>query len=74
MEQALDTFRPATIGWLIGTLAGWGTILLGLIGIVAALIGYGMWPLALVLVALLILALEVARQSCGELRIHPTNG
>jgi uncharacterized membrane protein YdbT with pleckstrin-like domain len=55
MEQALDTFRPATIGWLLGTLAGWGTILLALIGIVAAAIGYGMWPLALVLVALLIL-------------------
>lgn len=56
MEQALDTFRPATIGWLLGTLAGWGTILLAIIGIALAAIGYGMWPLALVLVALLILA------------------
>lgn len=56
MEQALDTFRPATVGWLIGTLAGWGTILLAIIGIAGAMMGYGMWLLALVLVALLILA------------------
>lgn len=55
MEQALDTFRPATIGWLIGTLAGWGTILLAIVGIIGALMGYGMWLLALVLAALLII-------------------
>ena len=32
-EPALDTFRPSTIGWLKGTLAGWGTALLFLGGI-----------------------------------------
>jgi uncharacterized membrane protein YdbT with pleckstrin-like domain len=57
MDAPLDTFRPSTIGWLIGTLAGWGTILLAVIGVVGAVMGsYGMWPLLLVLVALLILA------------------
>ena len=37
MDAPLDTFRPSTLGWLIGTLAGWGTILLGLAGIVLAM-------------------------------------
>jgi uncharacterized membrane protein YdbT with pleckstrin-like domain len=59
MEQALDTFRPSTLGWLIGTLAGWGTILLALAGIVLAALdvgGLGLYPLALVAVSLFILA------------------
>jgi uncharacterized membrane protein YdbT with pleckstrin-like domain len=33
MEQPLDSFRSSTSGWLRGTLAGWGTILLCLVGI-----------------------------------------
>ena len=33
MAQTLDTFRSSTWGWLRGTLAGWGTLLLCLIGI-----------------------------------------
>jgi uncharacterized membrane protein YdbT with pleckstrin-like domain len=56
MEQALDTFRPSTIGWLLGTLAGWGTILLGLAGIAGAAMGYNPLLLGLVVAALLILA------------------
>lgn len=55
MEQALDRFRPATIGWLLGTLAGWGTMLLALLGIVGAAMGYSLWLLALPVLALLIL-------------------
>lgn len=38
-EPALDTFRPSTIGWLKGTLAGWGTILLFIAGILLAILG-----------------------------------
>ena len=38
-EPALDTFRPSTIGWLKGTLAGWGTILLFVAGILLAILG-----------------------------------
>ena len=31
--QILDTFRSSTWGWLRGTLAGWGTLLLCLVGV-----------------------------------------
>jgi uncharacterized membrane protein YdbT with pleckstrin-like domain len=33
MEETLDTFRSSTLGWLRGTLAGWGTLLLCLVGV-----------------------------------------
>ena len=33
MTQILDRFRSSTWGWLRGTLAGWGTLLLCLIGV-----------------------------------------
>jgi uncharacterized membrane protein YdbT with pleckstrin-like domain len=33
MEQPLDSFRSSTWGWLRGTLAGWATLLLCLVGI-----------------------------------------
>jgi uncharacterized membrane protein YdbT with pleckstrin-like domain len=32
MPQVLDRFRSSTRGWLLGTLAGWGTIFLLLVG------------------------------------------
>ena len=55
MDAPLDTFRPSTKGWLLGTLAGWGTILLAIAGIVIAAMGYGLYFLGLVAVGLLIL-------------------
>jgi len=55
MDAPLDTFRPSTKGWLLGTLAGWGTILLAIAGIVIAVIGYGLYFLGLVAVSLLII-------------------
>lgn len=46
-----DRFRSSTVGWLLGTLAGWGVLLLILVGIVLALVplvpNLGWWPLAL---------------------------
>ncbi|MEI9849613.1 MAG: PH domain-containing protein [Sphingomonas sp.] len=33
MAQVIDRFRSSTLGWLIGTLAGWGTLLLCLVGV-----------------------------------------
>ena len=33
MSQTLDTFRSSTWGWLRGTLAGWGTLALCLVGV-----------------------------------------
>lgn len=56
METTVDTFRPTTTGWLIGTLAGWGTILLAVAGFALTVIGYGPYFLGLTLLALLILA------------------
>jgi uncharacterized membrane protein YdbT with pleckstrin-like domain len=55
MDAPLDTFRPSTKGWLIGTLAGWGTILLALAGIVLAAMGYGLYFLTLPAIGLLII-------------------
>ena len=55
MDAPLDTFRPSTRGWLLGTLAGWGTILLALAGILVAVLGYGLYFLGLTVVALLII-------------------
>jgi uncharacterized membrane protein YdbT with pleckstrin-like domain len=33
MPQTIDRFRSSTWGWLRGTLAGWGTLLLCLVGV-----------------------------------------
>jgi uncharacterized membrane protein YdbT with pleckstrin-like domain len=54
MDAPLDTFRPSTKGWLIGTLAGWGTILLALAGVALALMGYGPYFIGLAAISLLI--------------------
>jgi hypothetical protein len=62
MEAALDTFRSSTSGWLRGTLAGWGTALLILGGIVLALVlpdgQIGPWPLLLTLIGIVILLVK----------------
>lgn len=41
MVEAVDRFRSSTLGWLRGTLAGWGTILLMLAGLIGSI-----WALA----------------------------
>jgi uncharacterized membrane protein YdbT with pleckstrin-like domain len=49
MEQPLDTFRSSTWGWVRGTLAGWGTILLAAAGFVLTALGeWGLLPLVLI--------------------------
>jgi len=56
MDEPLDRFRSSTLGWLRGTLAGWATILIAVLGIAGAAVGdWGLWPLALTAVALAIL-------------------
>ena len=55
MDAPLDTFRPSTKGWLIGTLAGWGTILLAIAGVALAFMEYGRYWIALSGVALLVI-------------------
>ena len=61
MDQVEDTFRSSLGGWLRGTAAGLGTILLGLLGIgltIAAAGAWHAWPLLLTLVALLIVGFK----------------
>ena len=56
MPQTLDKFRSSTLGWLKGTLAGWGTVLLVPIGVVGAGVTGKWWPLLFVAAACLIVA------------------
>lgn len=57
MDEIRDSFRSSLGGWLRGTAAGLGTLLLGIAG-VALLIGaggdWGAWPLALTGLSILI--------------------
>jgi uncharacterized membrane protein YdbT with pleckstrin-like domain len=53
MPDTQDHFRSSTLGWLRGTLAGWGTVLLAVLGIGAALGGqWGLYPLIATALAL----------------------
>jgi uncharacterized membrane protein YdbT with pleckstrin-like domain len=71
MEQALDTYRPSTLGWLRGTLAGWGTILLGLAGIGVTLAGYGVYWLGLAVVSLLIILVKWVQNLAVKYEVTP---
>ncbi|MEA3028703.1 MAG: hypothetical protein QOG13_28 [Sphingomonadales bacterium] len=55
MDAPLDTFRPSTLGWLRGTLAGWGTLILAIAGIVVTLMGYGTYWLGVTAVAIAVI-------------------
>jgi uncharacterized membrane protein YdbT with pleckstrin-like domain len=57
MDQVQDTFRSSLGGWLRGTAAGLGTLLLGLLGIgltIAVAGEWGAWPLLLTALAMAI--------------------
>ena len=61
MDQVQDTFRSSLGGWLWGTAAGLGTIILGLLGIGATIAkagNWGAWPLVLTALALVIVLLK----------------
>jgi uncharacterized membrane protein YdbT with pleckstrin-like domain len=61
MDDIRDSFRASVPGWLGGTLAGWGTILLGIAGF-GILVGtagdWGAWPLLLTAAALVVVLLK----------------
>jgi uncharacterized membrane protein YdbT with pleckstrin-like domain len=66
-EAAIDSFRPSTLGWLRGTLAGWGTVLLGLAGIAGTVLasagtiplaGFEWAPLVLLAAAVVIIVVK----------------
>lgn len=59
MDQVEDKFRASLGGWLRGTAAGLGTLLLGLLGVVLTIVvagEWGAWPLLLTGAALGIIA------------------
>lgn len=61
MDQVQDTFRSSLRGWLLGTSAGLGTILLGVAGIVLTVAAAGnwrAWPLLLTGLALAIVLVK----------------
>lgn len=61
MDERLDRFRSSTVGWLIGTSAGIGTILLAIAGIVLWALNtaqLGTYWLALTIAALAILLVK----------------
>lgn len=58
MIPTLDKFRSSTVGWLKGTLAGWGTVLLAPIGVVGAIVTGQWWPLGFVALGLAIVAVQ----------------
>jgi uncharacterized membrane protein YdbT with pleckstrin-like domain len=64
MDQELDSFRSSTLGWLFATAAGLGTVLLAVAGIALAAVdagGYGLAPLVLTAVAVVMVAAKWIR-------------
>jgi uncharacterized membrane protein YdbT with pleckstrin-like domain len=74
MDTATDTFRPSTFGWLRGTAAGLGTVLLAIAG-PALMIGkagdWGAWPLVLTGIAVLIVLWKWIQNMAAQYEITP---
>ena len=71
MDERIDSFRSSTWGWLRGTLAGLGTILLGLAGLGAGMAGYGDRLYLLPVLSLLIVAVKWVRNLAATYEITP---
>lgn len=73
MEAPLDTFRSSTLGWLRGTLAGWGTILLAIAGIAGAVLvpDWGIYLPGLTALALLIVLVKWIQNLAATFEITP---
>ena len=78
MDQITDSFRSSTWGWLRGTLAGWGTLLLGLAGLVGTFLSgggvvgdYGAWPLLLTGIALAIIVVKWVQNLAARYEVTP---
>jgi len=74
MDEVRDSFRPSTAGWLRGTAAGIGTVLLGVAGFVAmvAVAGeWGAWPLVLTALALLIVLWKWIQNMAVKYEVTP---
>ena len=74
MDQVHDSFRPSTAGWLRGTAAGLGTVLMGIAGfaiMVGAAGDWGAWPLALTGLAALIVLWKWLQNMAAKYEITP---
>ena len=61
MDEIRDSFRPSTFGWLRGTAAGLGTVVMGIAGfaLMVAMAGdWGAWPLLLTGLAVVIVLVK----------------
>jgi uncharacterized membrane protein YdbT with pleckstrin-like domain len=73
-DPVTDTFRPSLGGWLYGTAAGLGTVLLAVVGIsttVAVAGDWGAWPLLLTALAVLIIAWKWFETMSAKYEITP---
>jgi uncharacterized membrane protein YdbT with pleckstrin-like domain len=74
MDQVHDSFRPSTFGWLRGTAAGLGTVLLGIAGIAIVIGAAGEWswyPLVLTGLAILIVLWKWIQNMAALYEITP---
>lgn len=74
MDSVHDSFRPSVSGWLRGTAAGLGTILMGVAGfaiLIAAAGDWGAWPLALTGLSLLIVLWKWLQSMAAKYQITP---
>ena len=74
MDQVHDSFRPSTWGWLRGTAAGLGTVLLGIAGLAIMIGAAGDWswyPLLLTGLAVLIVLWQWIQNMAALYEITP---
>ena len=74
MDQMTDSFRPSTWGWLRGTAAGLGTVLMGLAGLAMLIGAAGDWswyPLLLTGLAVLIVLWKWIQNMSAKFEITP---
>ena len=74
MDETRDSFRPSTFGWLRGTAAGLGTVLLGIAGIAILIGSAGEWswyPLLLTGLAVLIVLWKWIQNMAALYEITP---
>ena len=74
MDQVTDSFRPSTWGWLRGTAAGLGTVLMGLTGLAMLIGAAGDWswyPLLLTGLAVLIVLWKWIQNMSAKFEITP---
>jgi len=72
MDNVRDIFRPSVTGWLRGTAAGIGTVLMGIAGVVLviAMAGdWGAWPLVLTGLSVLIVVWKWLQSMAAKFEI-----